>query len=98
MDLFIKWCERERVSLKRQLGIFENGTARMYEYQGASRRVEITERVIGDITRKIGELDGILAESAMPKGPKGQKRPADVIGNAVKVMRIELLPVRWTPT
>jgi hypothetical protein len=25
---------------------------------------------------------------AMPKGPKGQKRPADVIGNAVKVMRI----------
>ena len=24
----------------------------------------------------------------MPKGPKGQKRPAGVIGNAVKVMRI----------
>jgi hypothetical protein len=24
----------------------------------------------------------------MPKGRKGQKRPADVIGNAVKVMRI----------
>lgn len=24
----------------------------------------------------------------MPKGPKGQKRPADVIGTAVKVMRI----------
>jgi hypothetical protein len=24
----------------------------------------------------------------MPKGPKGQKRPADVIDNAVKVMRI----------
>ena len=24
----------------------------------------------------------------MPAGPKGQKRPADVIGNAVKVMRI----------
>jgi hypothetical protein len=28
-------------------------------------------------------------ESAtMPTGPKGEKRPADVIGNAVKVMRI----------
>src|SRR5262249_17457293 len=26
--------------------------------------------------------------SLMPTGPKGQKRPADVIGNAVKVMRI----------
>ena len=24
----------------------------------------------------------------MPTGPKGQRRPADVIGNAVKVMRI----------
>ena len=24
----------------------------------------------------------------MPKGPKGQRRPADVIGNAVKVARI----------
>jgi hypothetical protein len=24
----------------------------------------------------------------MPKGPKGEKRPANVIGNAVKVMRI----------
>ena len=24
----------------------------------------------------------------MPKGPKGEKRPADVIGIAVKVMRI----------
>lgn len=24
----------------------------------------------------------------MPEGPKGRKRPADVIGNAVKVMRI----------
>ena len=24
----------------------------------------------------------------MPTGPKGQKRPADVIGNAVHVMRI----------
>lgn len=24
----------------------------------------------------------------MPRGPEGEKRPADVIGNAVKVMRI----------
>jgi hypothetical protein len=24
----------------------------------------------------------------MPKGPKGEKRPADVIANAVKVMKI----------
>jgi hypothetical protein len=25
---------------------------------------------------------------AMPKGPRGEKRPADVIGMSVKVMRI----------
>ena len=24
----------------------------------------------------------------MPRGPKGERRPADVVGNAVKVMRI----------
>jgi hypothetical protein len=27
-------------------------------------------------------------EIGMPEGPKGEKRPADVIGNAVHVMRI----------
>jgi hypothetical protein len=26
----------------------------------------------------------------MPKGPQGQKRPADVIGNAVHVVRIDV--------
>jgi hypothetical protein len=26
--------------------------------------------------------------SAMPRGPKAERRPADVIGNAVKIMRI----------
>jgi hypothetical protein len=28
----------------------------------------------------------------MPRGPKGEKRPADVTGNAVKVMRIAGVP------
>ena len=30
----------------------------------------------------------MLIGKHMPKGPKGQKRPADVIGNAVTVMKI----------
>jgi hypothetical protein len=30
----------------------------------------------------------MLIAKHMPKGPKGQKRPPDVIGNAVHVMRI----------
>ena len=29
----------------------------------------------------------------MPRGPKGEKRPADVIGNAVHVMRIATVEV-----
>ena len=30
----------------------------------------------------------MLDAKHMPKGPKGQRRPADVIGNAVHVMRV----------
>lgn len=30
----------------------------------------------------------MLSAKHMPKGPKGQKRPADVIGNVVHIMRI----------
>jgi hypothetical protein len=33
----------------------------------------------------------------MPKGPQGQKRPADVIGNAVHVMRIAIGEVEDNP-
>jgi hypothetical protein len=28
----------------------------------------------------------------MPRGPKGEKRPADVIGNAVHVMKMPISP------
>src|SRR5438445_5425527 len=34
----------------------------------------------------------------MPNGPKGQKRPADVIANAIHVMRTATLDVTETPT
>jgi len=33
----------------------------------------------------------------MPRGPKGEKRPADVIGNAVHVMRIATGEVEEKP-
>lgn len=33
-------------------------------------------------------IRGSLPVSTMPKGPKGQKRPADVVSNAVHVMKI----------
>lgn len=34
----------------------------------------------------------------MPKGPQGQKRPADVIGNAVHVMRIATGEIEDAPS
>ncbi len=34
----------------------------------------------------------------MPKGPKGEKRPADVIGAAVKVMKIATGEIEETKT
>ena len=34
----------------------------------------------------------------MPKGPKGQKRPADVISNAVQVMKIATGEIEETLT
>lgn len=34
----------------------------------------------------------------MPKGPKGQKRPADVISNAVRVMKIATGEIEETLT
>ena len=33
----------------------------------------------------------------MPRGPKGEKRPADVIGNAVHVMKIATGEIEETP-
>ena len=35
-----------------------------------------------------GDSINSIWRRAMPKGPKGEKRPADVVANAVKVMRI----------
>jgi hypothetical protein len=37
-------------------------------------------------------------DDQMPKGPKGEKRPADVIGNAVHVMRIATGQVEDSPS
>ncbi|MDE2112930.1 MAG: RNA-binding protein [Alphaproteobacteria bacterium] len=34
----------------------------------------------------------------MPKGPQGQKRPADIIRNAVHVMRIATGEIRESPS
>ena len=43
------------------------------------------------LSPKIAELDALIvgqSPQTCPRGPKGEKRPADVVGNAVHVMRI----------
>jgi hypothetical protein len=40
------------------------------------------------VTQRALLFSTIHGYRAMPRGPRGEKRPADVIGNAVKVMRI----------
>ncbi len=47
------------------------------------RLVTLSERSASAISVKRKERS-----FAVPKGPKGEKRPADVIGAAVKVMKI----------
>ncbi len=46
------------------------------------RLVTLSERSASAISVERKELS-----FAMPKGPKGEKRPADVVGAAVKVMK-----------
>ena len=46
---------------------------------------------------KYGPKHDMLIAKHMPKGPKGQKRPADVIGNAVHVMRIATGEIQESP-
>jgi WLM domain len=41
-----------------------------------------------DVSDLGNKNDGDDGRDAMPKGPRGEERPADVIGNAAKVMRI----------
>jgi hypothetical protein len=43
---------------------------------------------IGLSPRQLAKLTAKHYPTMMPRGPKGEKRPADVIGNAVHVMRI----------
>jgi hypothetical protein len=43
-------------------------------------------------------LSAIAVRLTMPRGPKGEKRPADVIGNAVHVMRIATEEIEDSPS
>ncbi len=48
----------------------------------------ISQIVGSSLARQLRALIAEARGEPMPKGPKDQRRPTDVIGNAVKVMRI----------
>ena len=68
-----------------------SGSARFpWWWKGASEdatQQETADKVAEDC-RLESENRRTKAKDAMPKGPKGEKRPADVIGNAIKIARI----------
>jgi hypothetical protein len=53
-----------------------------------AKRGQIVEWVSAEPGKPIEPLLRKRRNKAMPTGPKGEHRPADVIGNAVHVMRI----------
>ena len=59
-------------------------------YNAEGQRNSLHSDFLQSYARKalVANDHGMLIAKHMPKGPKGQKRPADVIGNAVRVMKI----------
>jgi hypothetical protein len=69
-------------NLAHAISIWPNGTGSRIWYHPAARE----EKWYYDVSPT--RFSKSVMNLAMPTGPKGEKRPADVIGNAVKVMRI----------
>ena len=57
----IDWCANKKVSLRRQLDLFESGTLRSGENVG-SGWVDTTEKSIERLKRDIAELDRIIGQ------------------------------------
>ena len=53
-----------------------------------STPAELQRWLSEDRRKEYARAPSLGRETAMPKGPRGEKRPADVIGMSVKVMRI----------
>ena len=59
-------------------------------------KVERGSASVSMLCLALTRLAKIRRSRPCPKGPRGQKRPADLIGNAVRVMQVaDALPPAW---
>ena len=65
-----------------------NGTKALEALPAANGAKKAGKAVQADVEKAKKTYFKIVATKCMPIGPKGECRPADEIGNAVKVMRI----------
>jgi hypothetical protein len=81
----------KRTALERAFDIAKSGNCTSVEDVKHCLKLEgyLAHTIEGPMLRR--QLQALIAGArgtSMPKGPKGQKRPADVIADAVKVMQI----------
>src|ERR1700722_12785192 len=72
--------------ITKTIRVYERAHKRERRHRMGSRAVSVAFQNRSDFQHTAQQAERVYL--AMPKGPKGEKRPADVIGNAVKVMRI----------
>jgi hypothetical protein len=83
--------DRNPTAIERAFELAKSGACTSVDDIKRCLRLEgfaISQIVGSSLARQLRALIAEARGEPMPKGPKGQKRPADVIGNAVKVMRI----------
>ena len=59
--IIVDWCENKKVSLRRQLELFETGTLRSGENVGSSW-IDTTEKSIERLKGDIAELDRLITQ------------------------------------
>ncbi len=77
------WALEERVEIAEQIKWFNAGSV-LTSPSGD----DITAMKLGQLGERLRDSTKLCAMPIMPKGPRGEKRPADAIGRAVMIGRI----------
>ena len=88
-DGVLDWAKRQRKAWKTETKLLEKGYKKTFEVRDGVI-VDTTDENSTDLRAPCGAstINQEARGQIMPKGPKGEKRPADVIGAAVKVAKI----------
>jgi hypothetical protein len=83
INSLIDWCIEQRAIYARQLELMKSRKMRTSENQEGLPPSQLSGLNVWQ-----PNLIGSWQNTAMPKGPKGEKRPADVIGAVIMVAKI----------